>query len=78
LMPIPNPQLQNKTFNPKELFAFIDDGCVEISFYGNNGSDNQEKVDGKELMKKYILDAFTSPPLSAESVDQAPYDLLHI
>jgi hypothetical protein len=43
----------------KDLFAFIDDGCVEIFFYGNDGFDRQEKVNGKELMKKYILDAWS-------------------
>ena len=42
----------------KDLFSFIDDGCVEIFFYGNDGFDRQEKVNGKELMKKYILDAW--------------------
>lgn len=42
----------------KTLFSFIDDGCVEIFFYGNDGFDRQEKVKGKELMKKYILDAW--------------------
>ena len=42
----------------KDLFSFIDDGCVEIFFYGNDGFDGQERVNGKELMKKYILDAW--------------------
>ena len=42
----------------KDLFSFIDDGCVEIFFYVNDGFDRQEKVNGKELMKKYILDAW--------------------
>jgi len=41
----------------KDLISFIDDGNVEINFYGNDGSDNQEKVNGKELLKKYIHDA---------------------
>jgi hypothetical protein len=42
----------------KELLSFIDDGSVEIFFYGNDGYDRQEKIDGKELLKQYILDAW--------------------
>lgn len=59
----------------KELFTFIDDGCVEVNFYGNDGNDNQEKVDGKELLKKYIIEA--SQPVNEGWIkveDQLPED----
>lgn len=42
----------------KELLSFIDDGCVEITFYGNDGFDNQEKIDGKKHLKNYIVNAW--------------------
>jgi hypothetical protein len=42
----------------KTLFDFIDDR-IEITLYGNDGFDNQEVLNGRERMKKWILDAWS-------------------
>ena len=53
-----------------DLFRFIDDGNTEISFYGNDGFDNQEKINGKDLMKKYIIDAFNESNVFSQFTTQ--------
>lgn len=42
----------------KELLSFIDGDRVEINFYGNDGFDSQEKIDGKKHLKNYIQNAW--------------------
>jgi hypothetical protein len=42
----------------KTLFNCLQDSCYEINFYGNDGNDNQERINGKELLIKWITDAY--------------------
>lgn len=56
----------------EELFRCLEDSCYEINFYGNDGNDNQEKVDGKQLLISWITDALfevlqSHSPVSVES-----------
>ena len=43
----------------KTLFRCLEDSCYEINFYGNDGNDNQEKIDGKELLIRWIKEAYS-------------------
>lgn len=43
----------------KTLFDFVDGDKIEIKLYGNDGFDNQEVLDGRDRLKKWILDAWT-------------------
>ena len=60
----------------KTLFRCLEDSCYEINFYGNDGHDNQEKIDGKELLIKWIKEAYFDsmdqpvPEISDEIIEE--------
>lgn len=43
----------------KDLFRSMEDSSIQITLYGNDGFDNQEQLDGKGHMVKWIIDAWS-------------------
>lgn len=58
-----------------ELFRCLEDSSYEINFYGNDGNDNQEKIDGKQLLISWITDALFEVLTASQPSDVSDEDI---